>query len=403
MPDAAVPDAAVARCAPLPAACGAVTPDGVAEHHLEAVPGCAFALQRTGDVAAAQALADAIGDRANGVRSIDQVLQQLNRVTRPGITAAAADRLRNHDYLGVRWNNGDDGTEAWYPQGVTGSEDAWAAGHRRRLLMVSWYDHDAGDGIEKGARISLVDLTDLNAARYRHLLLVVPRATAGGVSFDSLQTDAGGSLHAGGIVWLHPWLYVADTSQGFRVFDLDRIIEVPDTDDSSRIGVSANRVDAHAYRYIVPQVARYQLAPGGCAARFSFVGLDRSAVPPVLVSGEYHRDDVEGRVIRWAVDPQTGWLLEDEPGVVRAVDAAVSGQTRLQGALTWQGDTYLSASSQTNGLGRLYRTRAGLESRISAWPRGCEDLYLERSTDYIWTATEYPDERDVVGIPRRAP
>ncbi|MCB9525710.1 MAG: hypothetical protein H6702_20395 [Myxococcales bacterium] len=401
-PDEGPPDPDPPLCEPLPAACGPVTPQAAQEHHLQPLDGCAFALRRTGDVAAAQAVADALAERTGGPRDLLEVLGDLNRQGVPGVGAAAADRLRNHDYGGVRWNAGDVDTDAWYPQGITGADDAFADGHPRRLLLVSWYDH-ADDGVEKGSRISLLDLTDADDPRYRHLLLVTPQGTPQAPDFGPLLYDGGGSLHAGGVVWWHPWLYVADTTQGLRVFDLTRVIRVSHVDDGARIGVDGARMDAHAYRYAVPQVARYQLAPGGCAVRFSFVGLDRSEDPPVLVTGEYHRDDVLGRVVRWPLDPATGWLAADARGQVRALDAAVAAQSRMQGALTWQGDTYLSCSSQTSGLGRLYRTRAGLESRVTAWPRGCEDLYLERHTDRIWTVTEYPGDRDVVGIPRRAP
>jgi hypothetical protein len=81
----------------------------------------------------------------------------------------------------------------------------------------------------------------------------------------------------------------------------------------------------------------------------------------------------------------------------------MSAQTRVQGALTWEGNYYISSSSQFNRFGRLYRTRPGMESSISAWIYGCEDLYYERNTGLIWTAGEFPDFRDVVGIPLRAP
>ena len=194
---------------------------------------------------------------------------------------------------------------------------------------------------------------------------------------------------------------MADTFHGFRVFDLARTIEVTHSDDRGRIGTSAGRVDAHGYRYIVPQVARYQHTDDACAIRFSFAGLDRSQDPPLIVSGEYHRDDPGGRLARWPVGPG-GWLLE-EGGRVHAQDAFVAAQTRMQGGVSWGGDFYVSSSSQIGNLGRLYRGRPGIESVISAWPYGCEDLYLERDVNRVWTATEHPDFREVVSIVRLPP
>jgi hypothetical protein len=104
------------------------------------------------------------------------------------------------------------------------------------------------------------------------------------------------------------------------------------------------------------------------------------------------------------VDAQTGWLAAEPGGVVRATRAFVGAQTRMQGALSWQGGLYMSSSSQYMRFGRLYRTRPGQQtSSVTAWVYGAEDLYLERSTDRIWTPAEHPDARDVVSIPRQDP
>jgi len=404
--DAASPeaDAGAPRCGPLPGACDHVTPADVREHHMQSVDGCAFGLSRDGNAEALRVLADGIAQAADGYRTLAQVLDDLNREGRPGISAGAADRLRNHDFVGVRWNDGDEDVDYWMPQGITGGSDALGAGRPegRRLFLVSWY-HKTDDRPSKGVRVSLLDLSDPAAPRYRHLLLVEPVGGAGGPSFAATEYDGGGALHAGGIVWWGDRLYVADTHQGLRVFDLGRIVRIPDTDDKRRIGVSPGRVDAHGYRYVVPQVDRYRPVAGACPVKFSFVSLDRSTDPPTLLSGEYHANHPRGRLVHWRLDPGSGWLEEEADGVVRGVDGRISGQTRMQGALTWQRDYYLSSSSQVGNLGRLYRTRPGRESRITAWPRGCEDLYLERDTGLVWTATEHAGSREVVGIPLLPP
>ncbi|MGK0359657.1 MAG: hypothetical protein ACI9U2_001963 [Bradymonadia bacterium] len=398
LPDARLPDATVAPCR---VNCAELDPAEVVEHRAVAVESCAFQLRRTGDPAAARALAAEISQSARGRVAFTAV--NLNRTAEDGITAAAADRLRNHPFEGLRWNAGDMATADWYPQGITGISDAVAADDApdRRLLVVSWYDHrDARP--TKGVRISIVDFTNPAAVRYRHLLLVVPERVGGRATFAAVTTANGGPLHAGGITWIGDLLYVADTTEGFRVFDVSQAIEVTHFDDRDRIGVSDGRVDAHGYRYIVPQIDRYQRLPDSCPLRFSFAGLDRSGEVPQIVSGEYRSDDPGGRVVRWPVGPD-GWLQE-RGAQVTASDALVTGQTRVQGGLTWQGDVYLSSSSQAGRLGRLYRTRPGLaESSISAWVYGCEDLYFERHTDRIWTAAEHPGARDVVSIRRLAP
>ena len=187
------------------------------------------------------------------------------------------------------------------------------------------------------------------------------------------------------------------------MFDLSNVMAATHF-DNDRIGVSGARFDARGYGYAVPELMRYTRAAGSCAVRFSFVALDRSSSPPALVTGEYQSDNVNGRVVVWDLDASTG-LLEVREGIARSTAAYVGGQTRMQGAIRYEGNIYISSSSQiTGGLGRLYRTRPGLdESRITAWVYGAEDLYIDRERDIIWTAAEHPGDRDVVGIPIRVP
>ncbi|MEZ4459007.1 MAG: hypothetical protein R3E66_04625 [bacterium] len=380
---------------PLPACpqtstCGALDP-GAVEHFAKRLEGCAFQLSKVDRVATAHAELDALAAAAKGYVTIQNL--DFNRTAQAGVTAGTADRLKNHDYFGFRWNAGDMATTDWYPQGVTGNEDAGQAG---RMLLVTWYDHNE-TALEKGVRVSVVDLRS-SPITYRHILLVEPN----GNSFGPVLTGGGGSLHAGGMVWFGDYLYVADTGNGFRVFDLSKIIEVKNTDDTERIGVSGGRVDAFGYRYIAGQIARYRMTSDSCNIRFSFAGLDRVSNPPLIVSGEYRVDEPGGRLARWPLSAD-GWLKELSDGSVRAVDAFVGGQTRMQGGLTRGDEIYISSSSQAGSLGRLYRTKVGQESKITAWVYGAEDLYLEGSTDRIWTAAEHPNARDVVSIPRLGP
>ena len=389
------------RCGSLPLACSASEATPV-EHYMATADGCVFALEREVPDNL-DAVVDVLAARMGGALGVGDILDDLNRSAQSGLTSQTKTRLRNHDYLGFRWNSGDMDVSYWYPQGITGSSDATESGTvaDRRLMLVSWY-HKTEDRPTKGARISLADITNLGSVAYRHLLLVEPTGSADSPDFESTETGSGNSLHAGGMVWYGDFLFVADTTEGFRVFDLSRIMQVPDTDDNSRIGVGTGRIDAHGYRYIVPQIMRYRLVDDSCDVRFSFAGLDRSTTPHTIVSGEYRASDTDGRLVSWGLDSETGLLVEEE-GLVRGHDAVVAAQNRIQGALTWNGDYYISSSSQYLTFGRLYRTRPGLESRITAWVYGCEDLYYERERGYIWTAAEHPGDRDVPGIPLLPP
>ncbi|MEB2310869.1 MAG: hypothetical protein OZ921_02375 [Sorangiineae bacterium] len=361
------------------------------EHHLEPLESCAFRLKLYDRSATARAELDQIAAKAKGYVALDAL--ELNREATKGVSANTAERLKNHAYLGFRWNSGDQATADWYPQGITGSEDT---GQTKRRVIASWYDRK--NSPPKGIRISLVDLSNLNQIRYRHILLVEPN----GASFGPVLTGTGDSLHGGGIVWVKDLLYVADTAQGFRVFDLSRIIRVTHTDDKSRIGVSGSRVDAFGYEYVAGQIARYRQPSGACKILFSFAGLDRTTTPPTIMNGEYVADTVTGRLAKWPLDLSTGWLTETG-GLVHATGAYISGQSRMQGAFTRGSEIYISSSSQYQSWGRLYRTKVGQESKISAWVHGAEDLYYERSTDRVWTSAEHPNTRDVVSIPRQGP
>lgn len=122
-----------------------------------------------------------------------------------------------------RWDRkagyNDQGTTGWYPQGITTSSDAYDKGTygKNDIILASWYDHDK-DGVNKGVRISFIDA---NTKKYRNVLLVVPATSAKGhITFHPVK------VHAGGIMWYGDKLYVVDTKNGIRIFDLNHIYQV---------------------------------------------------------------------------------------------------------------------------------------------------------------------------------
>jgi cysteine-rich repeat protein len=388
------------NCPRRPTICDGASPT-VSEHRLSELDPCAFTLVPE-PLSETEARASVISDLAESLGpplDVSDILTDLNRSGQNGVTNQTSTRLRNHRWRGFNWDDGDSEVDYWYPQGVTGSSDATASGSidGQRVMMVSWY-HRTDERPTKGARISIANTSDRTRVRYRHVLLVEPFRSAGIAQFRAANVESGDALHAGGIVWFGRYLYVADTRSGFRLYDLEQIMRVTHTDQKSRIGMTGTRADAHGYQYIVPEVLRYVTPEDSCPIKFSFAGLDRGSAPPTILTGEYQTPEVSGRVAAWTLDPSSG-LLDVRDGEVRAVRAAATGQSRMQGALTWDGVFYISSSSQYSRWGRLYRTTPGRESRYSAWVYGCEDLYYERDTGVIWTAAEFPDFRDVVGIP----
>ncbi|MBX3275597.1 MAG: hypothetical protein KF729_35385 [Sandaracinaceae bacterium] len=359
---------------------------------------CAFGLRLERPLAEGEAIADALLARLSaeggGRRvTLDEVRADLNREGRAGLTAQTATRLAGRGAVGFRWDAGDDAVDYWYPQGITGSADAGDG--TRGWLLVSWY-HRTDERPTRGVRLSLVDASDPARPRYRHLLLVDPVERAAGPDLGPAEYDSGGALHAGGIAWIGTRLYVADTSQGLRVYDLSRIARVSHADDTARIGIGGGRSDAHGYRYVVPRIGRWRRAPGTCAARFSFVARGELDGAPVLVTGDYRADELGGRLAAWPLAGSD--LAVDATGVAWAARAAVPGQTRIQGGLYAGGAWYLSCSSQEGSNGLLYRaSEAGTTS--APWVYGAEDLYRD-ADDRLWTAAEHPNRRDVVSVPR---
>ncbi|MFP2904584.1 hypothetical protein ACLESD_05915 [Pyxidicoccus sp. 3LFB2] len=165
---------------------------------------------------------------------------------------------------GFRWNDGDMATTEWVPQALT----AGVSGDTN-VAIVSW--HFAPSSPDKGVRISVADISDmsLSAVNYRHVLLVRPTSSG---NFTAVP------VHGGGLAWYGNYLYLADTSQGFRVFDLTQIREV---DMSAACETRIGKVDAvwcaYGYKYVLPQVNAYVVPStisSPCRPKFSFLGKD---------------------------------------------------------------------------------------------------------------------------------
>lgn len=106
------------------------------------------------------------------------------------------DFRRDLFVTGFRFQDDDDNTITWRPQGLSGSADASTSGlvDGRKFLLVGWYykvrdgeDGDVWPEVDGGIwaqpmRVSLVDVTSMDDISYRHILLVQP--TADGSSFE---------------------------------------------------------------------------------------------------------------------------------------------------------------------------------------------------------------------------
>ncbi len=321
-------------------------------------------------------LAESLGGRAG----IDEVLADLDR------NAVVVDIPATAATYGFRWDDADSGDAEWWPQGITTSADASDAEdiRGRKLVVVAWYAKRL-KGLTKGVRLSFADVTDESAPRYRHVLLVEPSRNwlTRKVSMRPVP------VHAGGILWYGPSILVADTSGGFRTFQVDDILRVDG--DGWR-----------GYQYVMPQRTSYKAVNdrGFSPFRFSFVSLDRSGPDHQLIAGEYGGTGTKNRLIRFRFDAAKTALAMDD-GVSRPEEIVLDGLTHMQGATVVRGTYYLSTSRGGKTPGTLWVRPPGEEVREyrGVLAIGPEDLTYWPQRDELWNCSEYVQKRYVYSMP----
>lgn len=351
---------------------------------------CGFALEESAGIDKTSDVVTALEGMSTRV-GVEDVLADANRTATATTSVPGSPAAIQYAF---RWQNDDDASVAWTPQGITGSADATATGKvgTRSAVLVSFYDEPvAGSGEEnRGVRIAFVDTTIPTAPKYRFALLVLPKGTKDAPSFDPIR------IHAGGIVWYGDRLYVADTSRGFRVFDMRRILQVSTA--STAFGCTGGTCSAGTYKYVIPQNGTYMVT-SPCKPIFSWVSLDRKSNPPALVSGEYCSNDacagpLAGRVLRWPLDATTGLLRSK---TTYPTEAFLMGHKQVQGGAFVGSTLYLSSSAPAADGGDLYRVSKA-KSATSGWGNNPEDLMVDSNNGWLWSLTEKADSRSVFAV-----
>ena len=321
------------------------------------------------------ALAALTGGRAGLATVLDDLDQQGRRAFLGGrFLGRAVHRAST-------WDAADRRDPNWWPQGVSTSADASDTEdvHGRRIVVVSWY---AKDG--QGSRITFLDLDTL---RYRHVLLVVPGLEDGVPTLQPLK------VHAGGIVWLGPYLHVAATARGVVTCRLDDLLRLPSGSDLDTLG----------YEYVLPVRFSYRAvtSEGTERLRYSFLSVDRAADPMQLVVGEYGNLRQTRRLARYPLDPESLVLAAGDDGATRPLGLDQEGAVRMQGATIARGTWYLTASTGHWVPGSIYVGSPGAWRRFRwATPIGPEDVTWWPSTDMLWSVTEHPRRRWVYAMRR---
>ncbi|MBT3097147.1 hypothetical protein [Streptomyces sp. CBG30] len=313
---------------------------------------------RAGDfrLAAGSDLSGLVGrlDAALPKQGLTALMEQANRTA--GWEAACGntsiygpDLAVNHR---VCWADDDLASTEWVPQAITGVSDAqededWGTSNAEPIAVAS-YDaknpgrSDQASGSqncvqpaasdacnEKGVRVSFFNQA---TQKYRHVLLVWPYVNSkNNISFDALHASEGtctgtvtpsckaqNGIHAGGMVWYGNYLYVADTANGMRVFDLRKIMDLnPDNDadrndptpdglesdvkDKKRIGRQNNVWYSFGYRYVMPQVATLKFTTaknGGTTAGNQCYATGRPKALVPLPGPDGRRPSDPGRVLQ---------------------------------------------------------------------------------------------------------
>ncbi|WP_028659137.1 hypothetical protein [Nocardioides insulae] len=296
-----------------------------------------------------------------GLEGVRQDLhRRLHRSVAPGLLVRRA----------LRWDAADQADRRWWPQGITSIDD---------LLLVSWYAK-TGEGV----RISVVDPA---TRRYRHVLLVEPVTEDGRLELRPVR------IHAGGLAWTPPYLQVAATARGLVSARPADLVRVPDA--------LRSRWEIAGHRYLLPvaRSVRGVAARDADRLRFSFLGLDREVGPAELVVGEYGGGAMSRRVARFPLDPATGLPVSGPDGLARPRSVELPGPLRMQGiAVTPEG----LAVTTSHGLrpGTLWTSATGRIEALRpyrwATPPGPEDLHWKDGL--LWTATEHPHLRWIVGL-----
>lgn len=323
----------------------------------------------------------------------------------------------------ICWDAGDNASTEWYPQGITTSNDA--AGGAPSTIVASWYDncstsnHDSPGcttaptddrQYSKGVRLSVFDT---NTNQYRLVLLVEPFVNASGNwTYKTVK------IHAGGIAWYGRYLYVADTTQGIRVFDTWQLFDMSvsptepletDISDKNQIGRQNGVFYTHGYRYVMPQVGRWKQStpssgaascPSSGPAKYSYLALDRTSSPDRLVAGEYCDEEADptrfGRVARYDLASSTSLSggLATSGGYAQATDAYRLPVGHVQGAVS-AGSTFWfnkSAGSQNEGTMWRHTLSGGALSEPGTSKEvviGCEDLSYDTTTGRVYSLSEY--------------
>jgi hypothetical protein len=334
----------------------------------------------------------------NGFKNPSQIVLKKTAVSAGynsvyGFAVPVANQVK-----GFKWDAEDEQTEEWRPQGITGF--VWGA---KTYLAVTWYaiSPDEIPGIKnehKGVRLALIDITDMNNITYNYILLVqnIANSTTSLLydkpknTFTQKANYIPVTMHAGGLTYFNQKLYIADTSLGLRIFDLNQIVSAAADPTKNTVGKEDNGdLKAFNYEYLLPQSGYYKITDG---SPFSCVALGQGASPSELRlwTAQYQTTGSVAKVLGYPI-ANDGTV--SGPGiVVNPKDATGGVMYGMQGVYRSGNTTYVSKTGNSSANGSTARLAKYVDGASTAvyypWPHGAEDLHLD-GAGLLWSMTEY--------------
>lgn len=321
-------------------------------------------------------------------------------------------------------NDEDANAPLWRPQGISGTWDAHAGGSvdDQHVFAFSWHhDNDPNHktNLNDRSRVSFLDEKPTGADNlYTNVLLLKPVGTGTTVSYENMNT------HAGGLIWYNHFLLVADEPTGFLVFDMHNLLDLSKSTvwDSAKSHFGRDqkgRYASYGYRFVLPLVGAWRtnrpdLDPrkcdvGGHQPCYTYAGLDRSGSQSSLLTGEWcspgqgksqchcptgkEPSCTRGRVARFDMgNDQTcdkGCLVHNSANIARARQVYTQPSVYMQGGISWQG-TYYFTQSTGKDLATLFAAVPGRTPLAYAAGIGVQDLYWRRAGERrLWSLTEF--------------
>ncbi|GAA2635510.1 hypothetical protein GCM10010399_80340 [Dactylosporangium fulvum] len=330
-----------------------------------------------------------------GTAPVHTVMDNANH-DRTGIT----DSLGLAGYVGgFKFDAGDNGDCANYPQGITTSRDAVGTANSgnydgHQLVVVSWYTKDGCDGAQSRSRITLVDWDATYPNKYRKVLLVEPTGTAAAPSFKDIP------IHAGGVSWYGDYLYVADTGRGMRVFDMRKILKTNTGGTADQIGrQSATTYYAHNYAYVLPQIGTVTAGTtSGTSLAWSSISLDRVSRSIVMTeytcqSGCTSYPNRAPRAVRFPFAAGATTFAAS----TTATQALQLPWYKLNGVASHNGRWWFNSS----GSKQLYYWTPSAGAHTYAWVSAGESISYwkdETEPDLLWSLQEGVGHRNVFAV-----